>query len=77
MSRLLGQPQQESGYVYIPIHCVSKKQDTKLLPITSPNVKCRRKQASLIVGSLNATGRLFHAVGPATENFRRPYVVSL
>ena len=32
--------------------------------------KCRRKQASLIVGSLNATGRLFHAVGPATENAR-------
>jgi len=39
--------------------------------------KCRRKQASLIVGSLNATGRLFHTVGPATENARRPYVVSL
>ena len=39
--------------------------------------KCRRKQASLIVGSLNATGRLFHAVGPATENARRPYVISL
>ena len=31
----------------------------------------------MIVGSLNATGRLFHAVGPATENARRPYVVSL
>ena len=29
------------------------------------------------VGSLNATGRLFYAVGPATENARRPYVVSL
>jgi len=40
-------------------------------------LKCRRKQASLIVGSLNATGRLFHAVGPATENARRPYVVNL
>ena len=44
---------------------------------TELSVKCRRKQASLIVRSLNATGRLFHAVGPATENARRPYVVSL